>query len=176
MPDGISTVVLLQMGTLVSAMALLGIAALNDIATRTIPDFAPLGLVLIGVALRAGNGDMPAALGASAAVLVLGAASWRLGWIGGGDVKLLSACALLVSPGLVPRLVLTTAIAGGGLACLYLSLRWVFRAAPAQTHLDRCRSLAIRIGRVERWRIERRPTLPYGCAITIGTLLTLAGG
>lgn len=176
MPDALSAVVLLHLGTLVIVTALLGIAVLNDVATRTIPDLAPLGLALIGVVLRAVNGDGPAALGASAAVFVLGTASWRLGWIGGGDVKLLAACALLVSPGLVPRLVLTTAIAGGGLACLYLSLRWMFRATHAQMHVARSRSLAVRIWRVERWRIEHRPALPYGCAIAAGTLLTLASG
>lgn len=176
MPDAISAVVLLHLGTLVIITALLGIAALNDVATRTIPDFAPLGLVLIGVGMRTVSADVPTALGASAAVFVLGAANWRLGWIGGGDVKLLAACAWLVSPGLVPRLVLTTAIAGGGLACLYLTLRWLFRGARAQTHVARCRSLAVRIWRVERWRIERSPSLPYGCAIAAGTLFTLAGG
>ena len=176
MSDAIFVVGLLHVGTLVIATALLGIAVLNDVATRTIPDFAPLGLMLIGAVLRAVHGEVPAALGASAAVFLLAAVSWRLGWIGGGDVKLLAACTWLVSPGLVPRLVLTTAIAGGGLACLYLTLRWVFRAARAQTHVARCRSLTVRIWRVERWRIERRPALPYGCAIATGTLLTLAGG
>ena len=176
MPDAISAVVLLHVGTLVIATALLGIAVLNDVATRTIPDFAPLGLVLVGVILRAANGDVFSALGASVAVFVLGAASWRLGWIGGGDVKLLAACTWLVSPGLVPGLVLTTAIAGGGLACLYLTLCWALRAARAQTHFARTRSLAVRIWRVERWRIKHRPALPYGCAIAAGTLLTLVGG
>jgi prepilin peptidase CpaA len=176
MSDAIPAGVLLHLGTLVIATALLGVAALNDVATRTIPDFASLGLVLIGVVLRGASNELPAALGASAAVFLLGAASWRLGWIGGGDVKLLAACAWLVSPALVPRLVLTTAIAGGGLACVYLTLRWLFGAARAQTHAALSRSLVVRIWRVERRRIERRPTLPYGCAIAVGTLLTLASG
>jgi Flp pilus assembly protein protease CpaA len=43
-------------------------------------------------------------------------------------------------------------------------------------HVARCQSLAVRICHVERWRIQHRPTLPYGCAIAVGTLLTLAGG
>ena len=176
MPYAISAVVLLHLGTLVIVTALLGIAVLNDVATRTIPEIAPLGLVLIGVVLRAASGEVPAALGASVVVFVLGAVSWRLGWIGGGDVKLLAACAWLVSPSVVPHLILTTAIAGGGLACCYLTLRWWFRAARAQIHVARCQSLVMRIWHVERWRIERRPTLPYGCAIAVGTLLTLAGG
>jgi prepilin peptidase CpaA len=132
--------------------------------------------MFVGVVVRGASGDVPAGLSASAAVFVLGAVCWRFGWIGGGDVKLLAACAWLVSPGLVPQLVLTTAIAGGGLACLYLTLRWVGCAARAQSHVARSRSLVARIWRVERWRIGHRPTLPYGCAIAAGTLLTLAGG
>ena len=98
MPYAISAVVLLHLGALVIVTALLGIAVLNDVATRTIPEIAPLGLVLIGVVLRAANGEVPAALGTSVAVFVLGAASWRLGWIGGGDVKLLAACACWYRP------------------------------------------------------------------------------
>ena len=35
---------------------------------------------------------------ASAAVFALGAVCWRCGWLGGGDTKLLAACAVLVPP------------------------------------------------------------------------------
>jgi prepilin peptidase CpaA len=176
MPDAISTVVLVHVAALGIAMALLGVASIHDVATRTIPDMAPLGLLLLGVVWRAADGDVPAALGASVVVFVLGALCWRLGWIGGGDVKLLVACAWLVSPGLVPHLALATAVAGGGLATLYLSLQWVLLAAHAGAHVRRSRSLAVRIWRVERWRIQHRPALPYGCAIAAGTIFTLIGG
>ena len=106
----------LQPGLLALVGILLGIASLNDIAVRTIPDLAPFGLVVIGVAIRLADHNAIFALAASAAVFLFGALCWRFGWLGGGDVKLLAACAWLVSPALVPQLVLLTAIVGGILA------------------------------------------------------------
>jgi prepilin peptidase CpaA len=105
---------------------------------------------------------------------------WRRGWIGGGDVKLLSACAMLVPPASVPELVLATSIAGGALALFYLCLARLLRAsATAQpTRLQANgqpppTGLVGRIWRVERRRIRRRLSLPYACAISAGVLLTL---
>jgi prepilin peptidase CpaA len=175
MSDAALRIVTLQPYLLVIAAVLLGIASLNDIATRTIPDLAPLGLLVIGVALRLTDGTAAAALFTSAAVLLLGALCWRFGWLGGGDVKLLAACAWLVSPALVPQLVLLTALAGGVLACFYLTLSWMSRVSRAAPRSARPHSLAGRIWRVERWRIRRRPALPYGCAIAVATLFTMSG-
>jgi prepilin peptidase CpaA len=175
MPDIASAIAVVQPGILAIAAILLGIASLNDIAVRTIPDLAPLGLVVIGVALRVMDGTAAAALAASAAVSLLGALCWRFGWLGGGDVKLLAACAWLVSPALVPQLVLLTALAGGVLACLYLALSSMARASRRPVQAAHPRSLAGRVWRAERWRIRRRSALPYGCAIATATLLTLSG-
>jgi prepilin peptidase CpaA len=165
----------LQPGLLALVAILLGIASLNDIAVRTIPNMASFGLVVIGVALRLADHNAIFALAASALVFLLGALCWRFGWLGGGDVKLLAACAWLVPPALVPQLVLLTAIAGGILACLYLALGWIARASRAPTHVARPRSLLARIRHAEWWRIRRRAALPYGCAIAVATLVTLSG-
>jgi prepilin peptidase CpaA len=165
----------LQPGLLAIAAALLGIASLKDIAVRTIPDAVSLGLLAIGVAIRVADGNELSALVASSAVFVVTALSWRCGWLGGGDVKLVTACAWLVPPSLVPTLVLTTAVVGGVLACLYLSLSWLARPTSRPICSLRPQSLAGRIWRVERWRISRHAGLPYGCAIAVATLLTLSG-
>lgn len=165
----------LRPGLIVIAAALLGIASLKDIAVRTIPDAVSLGLLTIGVAIRVADGDELSALVASSAVFVVTALCWRCGWLGGGDVKLVTACAWLVPPSLVPTLVLTTAVVGGVLACLYLSLSWLARATSRPICTLRPQSLAGRIWRVERWRISRHAGLPYGCAIAVATLLTLSG-
>lgn len=175
MSDASALAPLLQVGLLALAAILLGIASLNDIAVRTIPDLAPLGLVVIGVVVHFADGNAAGALAASAAIFLFGALCWRFGWLGGGDVKLLAACAWLVSPMLVPQLVLLTAIVGGALACLYLALGCIARASRARTGVVRPHSLAGRIWRAERWRIKRRAALPYGCAIAVATLLTLSG-
>ena len=175
MTDAASAIAIAQPGLLALAAILLGIASLNDIAVRTIPDFAPLGLIAIGVAVRLADGSAAIALAASAAVFLFGALCWRFGWLGGGDVKLLAACALLVSPAMVPQLVLLTAIAGGILACLYLALSAVARVSLAPTHVIRPHSFVGRVRRTEWWRIRRRASLPYGCAIAVATLITLSG-
>src|SRR5579871_3314446 len=71
MPDSISTVVLVHVAAVGIVIALLGMASVHDVATRTIPDMASLGLLLMGIAWRAADGDAPAALGASVVVLLL---------------------------------------------------------------------------------------------------------
>jgi prepilin peptidase CpaA len=174
MSDMTSSVALLRPFLTVTVAMLLGFASLNDVAARSIPDLAPAGLLVIGVAVRLADGTAAAALAASAAVFLLGALFWRFGWLGGGDVKLLVACAWLVSPSLVPQLVLLTAIAGGVLACLYLALGVLARSLPTPQRTVRPRSLLGRIRRAEWWRIRRRAALPYGCAIAVATLLTLS--
>jgi prepilin peptidase CpaA len=94
---------------------------------------------------------------------------WRRGWIGGGDVKLISACALLVSPGSVPELILSTAVAGGALALCYVALARLLRHGVR----PRPAGLMRRIWRAERRRICRGLSLPYSCAIATGALLTV---
>jgi prepilin peptidase CpaA len=175
MPDVASVTSVVQLAALTGAAVLLGIASLHDIATRTIPNLVPLGLVVIGVAVRLADGTALAALAASAAVFLLGALCWRFGWLGGGDVKLLAACAWLVPPALVPQFVLLTALSGGALACLYLALSVPARAARWSSSVTRPRSLIGRVLRAEGWRIRRRRSLPYGCAIAVATFLTLSG-
>jgi prepilin peptidase CpaA len=164
----------LQPVLLALAVLLLGMASLRDIAVRTIPDLAPLGLIAIGVAVRLADGSAATALAASTAVFLFGAICWRIGWLGGGDVKLLAACAWLVAPALVPQFILLTAIAGGILACLYLALSAVARVSLAPTPSPRPQSFVGRIRRAEWWRIRRRASLPYGCAIAVAALITLS--
>lgn len=176
MRDIAAAIEVMQPVALTFAAILLGIASLNDIATRTIPDRASLGLVLIGAALRLADGSALAALAASVVIFLLAGACWRFGWLGGGDVKLLAAATWIVSPALVPQLVLTTALAGGVLACVYLALSLPARTARAPAPTAPPQTLAARILRVEWRRIKRRAALPYGCAIAAATLLTLSGG
>jgi prepilin peptidase CpaA len=176
MREAASAISVVQPGLLAIAGVLLGIASLNDIATRTIPDLVPLALTAIGIATHLADGTATTAIAAGAAVFVAFGLCWRFGWLGGGDVKLLAACACLVPSALVLELVLLTALVGGVLATVYLimsRLTWVSRI---QIHSAPVRSLVGRIGRAERWRIRRRAGLPYACAIAIGTLLTLSIG
>jgi len=144
-------------------------AALHDVASRTIPSAFSLAVGLAGVALRLHAGDLAPALAAAALVFALAMFAWRLGALGGGDVKLLAAAALLPPPSLVPDLLVTVALCGGLLALLVLALRPLAPRAAG----PRPRSLLARTLRAEAWRLRRRGPLPYAVAIAGGALLTL---
>jgi prepilin peptidase CpaA len=156
---------------LLSAPALL-FATLHDIGFRTIPDWVPATLAADGIMLRLLDHRVPAGLACALVVFVLAAFCWRRGWLGGGDVKLLGATALLMPPYLVPNYILAVAFAGGGLALVYLLLeRFVPVLRPRHPA-----SLLWRILIVECRRIRRRTSLPYATAISLAALLILVEG
>jgi prepilin peptidase CpaA len=151
-----------------AATALL-FAAAHDVAVRTVPNRVSLIVAAAGLGLNALDRQLAAALFDGGVVFAGAWYCWRRGWIGGGDVKLLSASTLLVPPATVPELVLSTAIAGAVLALFYLALA---RILPGQAR-SRPAGLLGRILRVEQRRIRRGLSLPYACAIVAGVLLTL---
>lgn len=162
-----------------AAMVLL-FAAAHDVAVRTVPNLASLIVALSGLALHAFDGQLLPALLRGGLVFAVAWHCWRRGWLGGGDVKLLSACVLLVPPESVPELILSTATAGGLLALSYLALSRLLnrndtdlRAGSGRAGSVRGLGLFRRILRAERRRIHRRLSLPYSCAIAAGVLLTL---
>ena len=161
------------MSHLVSSVAIAALlaAALHDLAARTIPNRISLGIALLGAAVHLAAGDLGLALVAATVVFLLAAVAWRFGAMGGGDVKLLGACALLLPPEAVPAMVLTIALAGGGLGLVYLALRW-WPPAPRPA-LPRSAALPRRALRAELWRIRRGGPLPYAVAIALGASLSL---
>jgi prepilin peptidase CpaA len=148
------------------SVVLLAVAAWRDLATRTIPDTMVLALLLTGIILRSRNGFMT--VGASLAIamllfMVLVALHAR-GLLGGGDVKLAVGVAAGLPPLAVPGFLMATGLAGLVLAILHLALRLLPPPSPATLPAGGLR----RICRVERWRIARRGSLPYGIAIACG--------
>jgi prepilin peptidase CpaA len=156
---------------LLLAAILLAAAALHDLATRTIPNALCLGIALCGAALAAGSGRLGPSLLAALAVFAAALALWLRRHLGGGDVKLLAACALLVPAAHVPFLLMRIAIAGGALALLYLALARLVPPPPPGPARGRCR-----LPRIERWRLHRGAPLPYAVAIAAGTALTCLAG
>jgi prepilin peptidase CpaA len=161
-------------------------AAASDIAARIIPDRLSVALVILA-ASSAGivGGWVPAAttaaLAALAFLLLLPLA--LLGWLGGGDVKLLAASAGLAGPAGIAPLLLGTALAGGVLSLLYLA---AFRLAvrlpapgsrpvPRQPGIPDWRRRLDHAVRAERRRLARRGPLPYAVAISAGALAALTG-
>jgi prepilin peptidase CpaA len=111
----------------VLAMGLLGYAALHDLAARTVPNWVSVAILGLGAAIRLGDHSLIAGLAIVVITFVILTVIWRFGAIGGGDVKLWSASALLISPHWQPEMSFITQVAltGGVLALLYLGLRFV---------------------------------------------------
>lgn len=153
----------------VVCIALLVAAALHDMAARTIPDWMPVSLAIAGLALRLQASSLLAGVALAMLILLVMAALWLRGFIGGGDVKLTAAGALALPPSEVGAFLLAIALAGGVLALLYLALSVIVRRpAPGVRH-----GLAGRLLKAETWRMHRRGPIPYGVAIATGGLFTL---
>jgi prepilin peptidase CpaA len=153
-------------------VGLLVVAAMHDLAARTIPNALPAFLAGGGFLLHLGAGNLAAALATAAMVCSLAAFCWFRGWLGGGDVKLLGAAALAVPVVSMTSFILDVGVAGGLLALLYLLARRLVPAASVTGPV----SLAARVWRAECWRIRRGGPLPYGLAIAAGGVLTLLQG
>ncbi len=152
--------------TIMCSAGLVLVAALHDAAVRTIPDWIPVSLALAGLGLRLWDGNAIAGLVIAVLLLVFFGILWLCGFIGGGDMKLIPAVALVLPPSGVPAFILCVALAGGPLALTYLALSFVVpRPGPGPR-----RGLAARILKAEAWRMHRRGPLPYALAIGAGAL------
>ena len=134
------------------AIALLT-AAVTDIQRRQIDNWlnaaialgAPLFWLATGMTLPEIGWQIAVAAGCFAVL----AAMFAFGWMGGGDVKLLTALALWISPYWFAQLLVVMAVAGGALTLAIAA--WHFAA-----------------------RRKGRPAIPYGIAISGAGLWALA--
>jgi prepilin peptidase CpaA len=143
--------------------ALMAFAASSDIFTMTISNRVSLALVagFLVLALLGGMGLYDIALHAAAGltVLVIAFACFAMGWVGGGDAKVVSAAALWFGFEHLMNFLLYASLFGGALTLLLLQFRqWPLPYALAgQTWLLRLHSKESRI--------------PYGIALAIGALM-----
>lgn len=155
-------------------MPALAFVAMSDMAARRVPNWACVLIAGFGLATRIASGDVALSLLAAALVFAALFFCFGRGWCGGGDVKLLTACALLVPAYAVPNLMLAVTIAGGVLGLGYLAGRIprLHTTGPSTVPASFIR----RVCRVEAWRIRRHAPLPYACAIAAGCVFTLVIG
>src|ERR1019366_6760784 len=83
-PSAITSAMILASG------AVLLLAAWHDVVSRTVPNW-------MSVAIACDR--LPISLGLGLAIFVVAAICWRRGWMGGADVKLLGAIAIVLPPG-----------------------------------------------------------------------------
>lgn len=108
---------------IVAFMLLMGAAAFEDFRRFIIPNPLTLGLCVLWPLYFAAAPSLAAwlaAIGCGLAVFAVGAVLFSRGYIGGGDVKLLSAAALWAGPAGIANLLLLTGILGGALALFLL--------------------------------------------------------
>jgi prepilin peptidase CpaA len=146
---------------------LMAIAAFEDFRRFVIPNLLTVALCLLWPVYFISNPSLSGALwsfGCAAAVFVVGAVLFARGYLGGGDVKLLSAAALWAGPGGTPGLLLLTGILGGALALLLLM------------------PLGAQIAAMARAALSPKPAtteprfanpVPYGVAIAAAAVITI---
>ena len=103
---------------LVLLAALLVAAAVCDLRKREIPHWIVIPVALLAPVFWWSTGlgvwpDMAIQLGVATIVFGLFAGAFALGWMGGGDVKLLTALVLWLPPAAVLVLIVVMSFAGG---------------------------------------------------------------
>src|SRR5947207_12982096 len=106
---------------------LMAFAAASDLLTMTISNRISLLLVAGFVVLAALSGtnvhDVASHLGAGATVLAVAFGCFAMGWIGGGDAKLVAAIALWFGFGHLMDYLVYASIGGGALTFLIIQFR-----------------------------------------------------
>ena len=107
----------LGLAALLGSVLLASVAVWTDLKRREIPHWVPVGLFLLWLAAallepQALNATLLAGLACGGGGLVLGFALHALGWLGGGDGKLLAALALWLGPEDLGPALLTAGLLG----------------------------------------------------------------
>ena len=135
---------------------LMALAMVSDIRSMTIPNRLNIALVTV-FALSALWAGMPGTAAAfhflfALAILAATAALFALGWMGGGDSKLIAATALWFGPSsLFLDYLLLAALLGGGVTLLVLLARALLQPTTGLAFLDRL--------------LGRSNGVPYGVAL-----------
>ena len=148
-----------------------------DVRYRRIPNAFVLATLMSGLIVNSiygGLNGMLASLGGCAIAFILMFILHVFGAMGAGDVKLFAAVGSLVGAHLVLPTFLVVILTGGALALLLMLHTGAVRATMQ-------RVLMILVGLLPGWEMprfavpaDRRQTIPYGVAITFGSLISLA--
>jgi prepilin peptidase CpaA len=148
----------------VSACVLLAMLTLSDLRARRLPNVLVAGFAALYFVNAAMIGFADASWGVHVVVSVVSLAAaaliFRLGWLGGGDVKLAAAVFLWAGPEYWPVLV--------GVSLCGLLVGFVVLAMAC---LQRIPALASMSGRL-RW-IEPARGVPYGVALALGGVVAV---
>lgn len=172
--------VLLHNQFIVVAGALLiplaGLVSYYDVRYRRIPNRLALATLACGIVMNTllgGTSGLLSSLGGLVAAFVLMLVMHIFGAMGAGDVKLFGAIGSVVGVGYVLPTFLVVLMTGGALALISIMFAGTFIYTMQ-------RVLQIFIGLLPGWEMprfavptDRRHTIPYGVAITLGSLISL---
>jgi len=142
---------------------LMAYAASSDLLTMRIANWLVLLVAGVYLALalwaQLSWADIGMSAAAAAVVLAVAFTFFALGWIGGGDAKLISATTLWVGFGLMLQYLLYAALLGGALTLILLLVRRYPLPARLAGHkwIDRLH--------------DKKTGVPYGIALAIAALL-----
>ncbi|MDT5062126.1 MAG: prepilin peptidase CpaA [Acidobacteriota bacterium] len=148
-----------------------------DVRYRRIPNAFVLSTLASGLIINTiygGLNGMLMSLGGCAIAFMLMFVLHVFGAMGAGDVKLFAAVGSLTGANMVLSTFLVVILTGGALALLL-----TLRSGAVRTTMQRV--LQILVGLLPGWEMprfavpdDRRHTIPYGVAITFGSLISLA--
>lgn len=148
-----------------------------DVRYRRIPNLFVLATLISGLIINvafSGFSGVLSSLGGCALAFFLMFMMHMFGAMGAGDVKLFAAIGAVIGSSLVLPTLAVVAITGGVLAVISM-----IRAGTVQITMQRV--LLILAGLLPGWQMprfevpaDRRHTIPYGVAITTGSLISLA--
>jgi prepilin peptidase CpaA len=143
-------------------------AIVSDFRTLIIPNWVPVALVSLFALFAAMHLDWRGVLAhmtVAAVVFVIALVFFLARWMGGGDVKLVTAVALWMGPEHSAQFSVTMALLGAMLAVSLLLLRqyaWILRHPLGQQAIVR------RLG-----ELAQAGECPYGVAIGVAALITV---
>lgn len=148
-----------------------------DVRYRRIPNAFVLATLASGLVINAIYGGLNGilmSLGGCAIAFILMFVLHVFGAMGAGDVKLFAAVGSLTGAHLVLPTFVVVILTGGALALLL-----TLRSGAVRTTMQRV--LQILVGLLPGWEMprfavpaDRKHTIPYGVAITFGSLISLA--
>jgi prepilin peptidase CpaA len=149
----------IHLGIAAALVAVLGWAAISDIATRRIPNAAVVAILGLYGAWVIGSGadGVWSQVGAGAIAFAVGYVLYAMNVMGAGDVKLFAAVALFAGFAHLPFFAVATAISGGGVAVV----SFVTRPRRAMVML------------MLRGKGDFGRGIPYGVAIALGACALL---
>lgn len=166
--------------TLINIILLVPLAVIisyYDVRYRRIPNAFVLAALAGGVAINAIGAGLPgiaASFGGCALGFILMFMLHIFGAMGAGDVKLFAAIGAVIGADLVVPTFVVVILTGGLLAVVS-----IIRAGLWVTTMHRV--LQILVGMLPGWQMpkfavpaDRKHTIPYGVAITMGSILSIA--